>query len=374
MTTNNLNIIVLRSRLVESLNSCGVAIPSDSSGLPILKNVLVRVADGRINFTTTNLEIIVEALVAGKIISDGEVTIPFAVFSNIVKNLSSDRVSLEQDGIRVKVATDNYEATVYGQATDDFPSIMESKGAVKIFSVSSAALKSVLASAAVSVQQSDLRPEISGVYVYNGGGQVVFVGTDSFRLSERVLNLNDKDLCDFPSFIIPIRSVTDILRVLPEGDEEISFLMDDNQIILKSQSQKIISRLIDGNFPDYKQIIPKEFAHEVRVNRQEFLNAVKLVSSFSGKTSDIFIKVGEGKKFLEVYSSNSTLGENVYKIPAKVDGSVFTIAFNWRYVADGLKIYHGDEVVVGVNGPDRPAKIQGSTESLLSYVVMPIKN
>ncbi len=374
MTTKYLNIIILRSKLVEAINSCGVVVSNDSSGLPILKNVLIRVFEGKISFIATNLEIIADVSVTGKVVSEGEITVPCLVFSNIAKNLSSERVSLEQDGLKLKVLTDNYEAVVYGQSVDDFPVIKESAGAVKVFSASNSVLRNIFASTVIAVQLSELRPEISGVYVYNNGGQVVFVGTDSFRLAERSLNIEADDSCDFPGFIMPIKSVGDILRILPENDEETSFFIDDNQVILKNQTQKIISRLIDGNFPDYKQILPSEFAHEVRINRQEFLNAVKLVSSFSGKTSDVLVKIGEGKKFLEISSSNSALGENVYKIPAKVDGSVFTIALNWRYIADGLKGYRGDEVVLGVNNADKPATIKSPTEPFLVYIVMPIRS
>lgn len=380
MTTNNLNtnkltVIVMRDKFLEVMNALQIAVGSDSAGLPILKNVLIKVGDGRIVLTTTNLDLVIESVAAGKIVQDGEFTVPFSVLSNIIKNLSSDRITLEQKGLKLNVLTDNYEATINGHDSQDFPVIPEMKDVGATLGISGSFFREALSNVVVATQFSDIRPEISGVYIHEYDGSLFFVGTDSFRLAERSIICDKKQVetSGKISFIIPFKSVGDILRVLPDNDDVIEVKIDGHQMIIKGQTQKIVSRLIDGNFPDYRQIVPKDFAHEARLNRQEFLNSVKLVSSLSGKANDVMVKVGEGKKCLEVSSSDSVLGENICKVPAKIDGSIFSLVFNWRYVLDGLKTFKGEDVILGVNSSDKPVAIKDPSMPFLIYIVMPIK-
>lgn len=375
MTTSNINnikIVILRSKLMEVVSSLQVAIPGDSVSLPILKNIYMKASDGKILFVATNLEVVVNVVVAGKVLQEGDFTVPFGVFSNIVKNLSSERVTLERNEAKLMVVTDNYEAIVYGQESDDFPLISESPDVISIGSFQGNVLRDIISNVFVATQFSDIRPEISGVHIYTRDDQVFFVATDSFRLAERALPLSSRREKDV-SFTIPFKTVQDVVRVLPDSEEQVEVLLGEHQVVFKSEGQKLISRLIDGSFPDYKQIIPKDFVNEVTVNRMEFANAVKLVSSLSGKANDVTIRVGEGKKFVEIFSSDSALGENLYKVPSRVHGSVFSITFNWRYLLDGLKIFEGDDVTLGVNNSDKPAIIKSQSESFLIYIVMPIK-
>ena len=157
-------------------------------------------------------------------------------------------------------------------------------------------------------------------------------------------------------------------------DEPIKLFIDDNQILFKNNNLEIISRLIDGEYPDYEQIIPKSIETELIINKEHFINAVRLVSTFSGKNNDINLAL-KNNKIMEVYLANQMLGENNYMIPTKTDGKDFEdIAFNWRYLIDGLKVIDSENIIFGVNGNNRPAVIKSAEDTSHFYILMPIKS
>jgi len=347
---------------------------SESLNLPILKNILIKTNGDGIVFTSTNLELAVECVISGKVIEKGEITIPFSIFNSIIKNLNSERISLEEKNKKVVISTDNYEAVIQGQDSKEFPIIPPIANKNKKLKINTNDFKEALGSVIIAAQYSDIRPEISGVFLNHLDNTFTLVATDSFRLSERKIDakLIQTDLDDF-SAIIPLKTASELMRFFGK-DEVLEISIDPNQILFNTKNKKIISRLIDGNFPDYKAVVPKQTKNEAVVDKNELINALKLASAFVGRTNDITLKIGDGKKTMEVYSVDSSLGENCYKIPIKLKGEKFSLVFNWKYLLDGLKIYKGQEVILGVNSPDRPVVIKTLTEPLLVYVAMPIKS
>lgn len=377
MTThkNNLRIVILRGKLLEGLSSVERAVGGDGASLPILRNVLLDARDSKITLTATNLDVVVRHDLTGKVLGGGAVTVPLAVLHSIARNLTSERITLEQEEMKVRLVTDNYEATVYGQPESDFPIIPTIQGTEPAFVFSTGVLRDVFSSVVVSTQFSDIRPEISGVFVSYADDQLVFVATDSFRLSEYVVPKEHFQAGRGKiSFIIPLRTVQDFLKVFALGDDPVRVFVDQNQILFSGTDRSLFSRLGEGAFPDYAQIMPRNFSCRATLPRDDFLNAVKTVSTLSGRANDITISAGENKKFLEFFSSESTLGENIYKIPTRLEGDRFSAVFNYRFVLDGLKTYHGDSIILGVNGSDRPAALLSPSEPFLRYVVMPIRS
>src|SRR3989344_3661780 len=370
-----MKLIILKTNLINALNAVKKSV-GFSAHLPILKNVLFEVHDS-ILVSSTNLELAVKYFLSGKIVEAGKVAVPFSLLSSIVRNLNAERITIESKDNGILVTTDNYEAFAQGQDAHDFPIIPAIQNNKSFIKINSSLLKDYLTNVAVATQYSEIRPEISGVYLSFFDNKLTLVATDSFRLAERILSDNDfqTNIREI-SAIIPLKTIQEILKMLDfknETDDNTEIFIDPNQILFRFNNQEVTSRLIDGTFPDYKAIIPKEIETEVLISRQEFINAIKLVSSFSGKAQDITMKVGDNKKFLELYSSESSLGENKYKLPIKLNGEKFTAVFNWRYLMDGVKIYKSEEFLFGINSPQKPAVIKSSTEPNLVYVVMPIK-
>jgi DNA polymerase III subunit beta len=375
-TTNKLKVIVLRSALLEGLQSVERSVGGDGSSLPILRNVLIRARAGGLELTTTNLELVVLHSVQCKVVSEGALTVPFSVLLSIVRNLTSERITLLSDKTVLEVVADSYEASVHGQAADEFPLVPSVKKELSLrFSVG--ALKGFFSQVFPATQYSDIRPEISGVSVQVRDGQVFFVATDSFRLSERVVGESafTSTFTDDASFILPIKTVGDVMKTFANDDAQIDLFYDTNQVMFRTDAHVVISRLVDGTFPDYQQILPNGFSHTATLAREELTGAVKIASSLSGKGSDMTFRSGENGKFLEVFSFDSSLGKNTYRVPAVITGGgVFTTVLNWRYVLDGLKVCVGEEVVLGVNGADKPVGITTPSIPSLKYVVMPIKS
>lgn len=366
-----MKLIILRTNLIEALGVVERGV-GENANLPILKSFLIRADGGKITFSSTNLELAVECAVSGKVVSEGAVAVPFSVFNSMIKNLAAERVTIEEKERKVTVTTDNYEAVIQGQDANDFPIIPAVSGEAGTFKIGTRALKDAIGGVISSAQYSEIRPEISGVLMASGDGVMGFVATDGFRLAEKTLSGAVSGAAGDFSVIIPLKTASEVLKVFNNIDE-VEVTIDQNQILLKGDGERVISRLIDGHFPDYKAVIPKETKTEVVVDRQELLNAVKLASTFSGKSNDITIRVGENGKFIEVYSADSSIGENSYKVPVKMAGDRFSVIFNWRYVLDGLRAYNTPSITIGFNSTEKPIVIKSDADKTMVYVAMPIR-
>jgi DNA polymerase-3 subunit beta len=366
--------IILKNNLIEGISAVERS-TGFSSNLPILKDILIKTEQGKIVFVATNLELAVTETIPGKVIEDGVIAVPFSIFSSVAKNLTSDRITLEEQQGNLLIATDNYDAVVQGHDTKEFPIIPTLltkdffvKLDVKLFS-------EILEKAIIATQYSEIRPEISGIYLKYSRDHLIVAATDSFRLVERVISSNQASSSfDESSIIIPFKTAEELIRILKNEKGEIVVKSDEGQAVFITEKMEMVSRVVDGIFPEYKAIIPKTTENEVIIERVEFINALKLASSFSGKTNDITVTIGESKKYLELSSADATLGKNCYKIPIKFKGDSLSIIFNWRFLLDGLKIYTSKEIAIGINSRERPAVIKSQNEQDIVYVVMPIRN
>lgn len=358
---------------MEGLNCVERAI-SYAANLDILKSVLMEVRDNKLFLTATNLEFAVQKTIPSKIINKGKAVVPFSVLNHIAKNINSEKVSVESKNKKIIVSTESYEAVIQAQDPEDFPVIPKTKNKESSIKTIGSVVNSAIKDVVVATQYSETRPEISGVLFRFREGKVVLVATDSFRLSER--RLNEKNIDQFvegTEFILPIKTAEEVMRIF-EDDEVMDFQVDKNQVFIYNKTKEMTSRVIDGTFPEYEGIIPSSFKTTIKVPLGEVVSAIKLTSTLSSKTNEILLSSGEGNKVLEIYSKSDSMGENRYKIPTKTEGGGFKVAFNWRYLLDGLLIYkEEEEVVFGFNAPDKPVVIKSQNRKDLVYVIMPVK-
>lgn len=366
--------IILKNNLLEGLSAVERA-TGFSSNLPILKDVLIKTFQGKIVFITTNLEIAITETISGKVVEEGSVAIPLSIFSSVAKNLTSDKVTLEEQGGSLLITTDNYEATVQGHDVKEFP-IIPSLSAKDFFVTIDVKLFSeIFERVFVATQYSEIRPQISGVFLRYSQDHLTVAATDSFRLAERIISSNQATSSfDEASIIIPFRTAEELLKLMKNEKGNLVIKNDEGQVEFIMEKTKMVSRVVDGVFPEYKALIPKTVEHEISIDRIELIQALKLASSFSGKTNDITVIISDNAKYLELSSADAALGKNCYKIPIKCKGDPLSIVFNWRFLLDGLKIYSSKEILLGINSPDRPAVIRSQSEQDLVYVVMPIRN
>lgn len=348
---------------------------ADSTHLPILKNVLLKTVANKIQLITTNLELAISTFISGKIIEEGSLTIPFGTFYNIVVNTTHDRVTIEQENTNFIFKTDNYEAKIQGVSPDEFPLIPKIEPTERSIEINPTVFQEALQQVIIAAQFSDIRPELSSVLFDFQMTVLKLVATDSFRLAEKTISLNQFKHTIATSFkaILPLRSAHELVRIISK-DSPLLIFFDANQILFKSGDHELISRLIDGAYPDYEQIIPKETETEISIDRNHLINAIKLVSNFSGKTNDIRLAAHQEQKLLTVYSVNQFLGENNYLIPARITGSDFKdVPFNWRYLLDGLKAIKEESIIFRINGNAKPALIRPTDDFSYLYIIMPIR-
>ncbi|PIR88391.1 MAG: DNA polymerase III subunit beta [Candidatus Harrisonbacteria bacterium CG10_big_fil_rev_8_21_14_0_10_44_23] len=370
-----MQLIILKDNLKKALSRAERAV-TENNNLPILKNILLS-ADSNLKISATNLEIGLVTTAAAKINQKGKITIPFAPFFNIVTNSNSERISLESHEDSLVVKTDNYEAKLQGVSSEEFPiipSIEEEK--IGYIEISSQLFSDALSQVSLSAQISELKPELSGVLLDFQIGQIKLVATDSYRLSEKTIqDQNFKTtLKEAFKVIIPLNTVTEFSRVFSES-EEVKVFIEEGQVLFKSNDNYLISRLIDGDYPDYQVIIPEKTETELALERVEFLNALKLVNSFSGRTNDIQLELSENEKALQLYSSNQSIGENKYLVPVKKSGSnLEKTSFNARYLIDGLKSFKAENVTLSLNSSQKPALLKPSGDNSIFYIVMPLES
>lgn len=369
-----MKLILFRDNLKNGLLAAERAV-ADSSNLPILKNVLLRTVNNKIQLTTTNLELAITKLISGKIIEEGALSVPFSTFYSIVNNTTHDRINLERHDTSFLMKTDNYEAKMQGAIAEDFPLIPRMENTDRYMEIDPVVFQDALQQVISAAHISDIRPEISGVLFDFQMGIVKLVATDSFRLAEKIIDGSKFKHTLESGFkaIIPLRTAQELLRVISRT-VPLRVHYDGNQMLFISDDVELMSRVIDGAYPDYEQIIPRESETEVTVDRAHLINAVKLVSNFSGKTNDVRITMDSEGKIIKVHSINQFLGENNYLVPARITGAAFTdIPFNWRYLLDGLKSMSAESVVMKLNGGSRPALFRPMQDNSFLYIVMPIR-
>lgn len=366
-----MKLAVIKSHLKDGLNIIERA-SSESSTLPILKNVLLEAGEDNLLLTATNLEIAATSRVAGKILEKGRVTVPLKLLLDLINNLQSERLNLEVKDNILEVKTDNYRATLQGMNPDDFPIIPKIKNEAEYIDIKGDIFSEALSQIISSAQSSEMRPELNSVLLDFSMDNIKLVTTDSFRLSEKTIPSNQFKTNFGENFriIIPLKTAQEIIRVVGEKDE-VRIYRDPNQVLFRNNKFELISRLIEGNYPDYTAILPKTFETEVRMDRQELMNAIKLAGVFSSKTNEVKVKIGDNKKTIEVFSLDQT-GENNCILPAKIQGKAKEIGYNWKYLLDGLRALKTEEVFWGINEENKPSLIRSPQEGSYFYVVMPI--
>ncbi|HOF50284.1 MAG TPA: DNA polymerase III subunit beta [Candidatus Colwellbacteria bacterium] len=369
-----MKIIVLRNNLKNALDAASRTV-EENLNLPILKNILIKADQSKITVSSTNLEAAITKVVPGKITEQGEATIPFGLLNSLINNLQSERIDLEEKKCNLLLKTDNYEAIIQGMSPSDFPIIPKIAPEAGSFEISTSVLKEGINKIINACQISDLRPEISGILFNFESNVFKLVATDSFRLAEKSIPETQfkNNLSKSKKTIIPLKTIQEIVRILND-EESVKVFIDDSQALFKTETLEVITRLIDGQFPDYGPIIPKSLETEIVVEKQELVNAMKLAGSFTARSGEVVIKVGDDKKIVEVYSADSGLGENKYLISAKISGDPVKASFNWKYLLDGLKNIYTDTVLFGLQGDSRPAILKAPNDTSYFYILMPIKN
>ncbi len=370
-----MELIILRTNLKEGLETLG-KVYSETVTLPILKNFLLETIDNKIKLSATNLEIAITSYVPAKVVKDGEITVPLNIISTIINNLQNERINLEAKDDNLTIKTENYQAKIQGIKKEEFPIIPKIENNKEFIEIDGINLKNSFLRVMSAAQISQSKPELSGILFDYGVSLLKMAATDSFRLSEKTISENKFKSNIEKKFkaIIPLKTIQELVRIIPEKEEKIKIFFDPNQVLFKNENFELISRVINGEFPDYQPIIPEKTTTEIIIEKNEIMSALKLTGSFSDRMNEIKVIIKDGAKNLELYSSSPTLGENQYFVPAKIKGNALEIVFNWKFLYDGIKNIETESVIIGLNGDNKPAILKPLNNPDYFYILMPIKS
>lgn len=351
-------------------------IVSSNANLPILGNILFYVDKRRLKISATNLEIGINFWIGAKIEKQGAITIPSRILINFISQLPKKRVDLEVFKNALHIQCENNKASINGLPAKDFPIIPKIEEKEQIV-IRSDIFKQALSQVVSSVAFDEARPEISGVLISLSKDKIKFAGTDSYRLAEKTIKFkSDQEL----KFILPSRTVYEIIRVLDQDKKEVKIALGENQIMFQLGWINMVSRLIQGQYPDYEQIIPNKFKSEVIISKKDFEAIIKTTSLFAGQASDIKIKASKVNKTarVEVSAESSEIGKNTSFVECKIKGSAISLVLSSKYLLDGLKNITSDKVSMRLNDSGSPVMLRPyfsakSSEIDYLYLIMPIK-
>lgn len=338
--------------------------------LPILGNVLLETYHNSLFVTATNLEYGIQISVPGKVSREGRISLPAKVISPLIQSIKEEKIDIEENQGNVFIKTASRDIRINGMSADDFPLLPKIKKTAS-FSAEGAWLKNALEKTLPAVSPSEFKPELSGIFFKTSGSKLHLAATDTFRLAEIKIDLAQKPEGTAPSFILPYRVSQELARVSGEMNEEVIISLGDNQALIETGRAKLVTRLVDGTFPEYSAIIPKNFETNAYLDREEFLGAVRSATIFASKLQDVVLHFK--KNLLEVSSANPEVGEYKTKIPAVSGGKELEISFNYRYLLDGLNALEDKECFMGLSGSSTPSLLQNKSDGSFLYVVMPIR-
>ncbi len=338
--------------------------------LPVLSCLLLETKGNNLIIRANNLDLGLEISVPVKVEEGGKVAVPANIISGFLNNLNDDKnIFLETTDNLLKIFTTSSEAKIKTFSTEDFPTVPMVDNE-KNYKINSKDLINGIKSVIYSSSLSSVKPELSSVYIYTNDDNLVFVATDSFRLAEKTIKT--RKIIDLNNVLIPFKNASDILKIIDNIDVDIEINSTKNQISFNFNGTYVVSRVIDGTFPDYKQILPKEEKTKVVLLKQDLINSLKISNVFSDNFNQMNISVKKGEKTIKVKTKNNNIGENINKIEANIEGEDIEVNFNYKYITDCLNSITSDSVTLFFNGINKPLVIKGTSDRTFTYLVMPM--
>jgi len=347
--------------------------------LPILNNLLIESLPNFIKISSTDLEVGIEWWGPCKTEKEGSVVVPAKFLSQLAGTLPEEKINIKNKGNTLLIEGKNIKTQIKGFSSDDFPIIPKFLKDIYI-EMEGKKLREGLSSVVDMVSVSQVKPEISGVYFSFNKGSIKLVATDSFRLAEKTIKDDIKNLFEKEiNFILPQKTTKELINILPEEEgKKIRIYFSESQVMFETflpnsthSEINLVSRQIDGEYPTYEEIIPKSSKTKITLNKDEFVKQIKMAGLFGGKASEVVIKVGE--KEIEIKSQDDEIGESELSMVANTEGDPAKVSFNYRFILDALTNIKSSEISFEMQGNDGPALIKPVGDASYQYVIMPIR-
>lgn len=357
-----------QENLSKALNT--VARVANTRGtLPILANVLIKVVNNRLSLAATNLDIAITQYCGAKISEEGSITVPARLMQDFISSLPNGIINLDLDENKLKITTDLYQSVINGVSAEDFPVMPAIEGGSEI-SIPSDVLKRSLQQVAFAASNDEARPVLTGVYLHSIEGLLHMAATDSYRLGAKTITKTSSDV----NLLIPVSAMQDVLRILGESNELVTIVYNDQQVQFRVGDVELVARLIEGKYPPYQNLIPKDFANKALIKRADLMNITKVSSLFARESAgSVKISIDEATKQLSIHSIASQVGENTASAEGDITGSG-EVTINSRYLLDALHAFNSEEVTFCFNGKLEPVVIMSPTETDYTHLIMPLKS
>ena len=369
-----MKLSVMQENLARGLQVVSRVVSARST-LPVLNNVLLRTEDGGLKLTATNLEIGMTYWVPGKIDTDGAMTVPARLLADIVAGLPvNERVDLElQAKETLHIKAGRFETHIKGIDAEEFPAI-PTGGERPTTRIPQNVLREALGYVTFAAASDEARPILTGVLAKFEGDKLTLAAADNYRIAVKTLTVLDP--VEETSVVVPARSLQELSRVLSDTSDPVDIVLSHsrNQILFHIEGIDLISRLIDGQFPNYQQVLPKGSTTKATVDRDQLLKAVRLASLIASSSANIIkLQVGKDAEIGLTVSAAADVGDNKSEVEATVEGDGTTIAFNARYLIDVLTNVDADQFSIELNGPLSPGVFRPVSDGQYVHVVMPVK-
>lgn len=349
-------------------------VSSSRSGLPILNNLLIRTNNNQIIVAGTNLELATTQTIGAKVIKPGSITVPAKLISEFVQNLPKNTVKITTKQNAVNITCGNYTSTINGTPDEEFPELpgIDEKNAV-IYTINAIEFKQAIQQTIIAASSDATRPVLTGVYWHTVDGVLYFAATDGYRLAEKEMMKVSSSI----AAIVPADALQEVLRSITDTTDAVEVLFDDVQVRFRLNGGEITSKLIDGNFPDYRQLIPKNSETSAVINKGELSRVVKVASLFAkGSGGAITIKADAENHTIVIHSIASEIGENSSSITTDTLSGNGSVTLNARYISDILSVLDNETITLAYSNGVAPTVITplGGKAKSYTHIIMPIKN
>lgn len=359
----------------ENLNralSAASRVASNKTQLPILSNILLRTDGNRLLVAATNLEIASTQYIGAKIAKPGAITVPARLMTEFISSLPKESIELKVINDNLHIKSGKYSSVINGYIADDFPELPTINESSSIqYSINVDDFKHAVSQTIITTSNDTTRPVLTGVYWNSFEGSLYLAATDGYRLSERCLVKTKSEV----AAIVPTHTLQEVLRNITDDQNEIDILFDETQVRFRIGDAEIISRLIDGNFPNYRQLVPASSETTIIINKSEFIRITKVAGLFARESGgSITLTADKEKESLAIHSIASQLGENTSEASAKVtsDGQ---ITLNSRYLGEALSVIDGEDVEFSFSGKIAPCILKSTNPNTDYYhIIMPLKS
>lgn len=337
---------------------------------PVLQGIKIEAKNNLLNIKATNLDTGFEIFIPASVKNPGNIVVPAKSLSSLIGALGGDKIKLEGRDNTLFLNTESTSSSIKGYLADDFPPFPKLNNIKKI-ELPRENIEEYFSKVLVAAATSEIKPEISSLFIQIQKNKIKMAATDSFRLAEKVIEHKSDEQY---SFLFPYKHMIELVKIMEYTNDPLTLSFNENQAVFSSKTFSYLTRMREGTFPNYESIIPSSFSTEVKIKKSDVINAIKLASIFSSRLREVNFNVYPEDNLVEITTKSSDIGEHISHIKAEITGERISAVFNFNYIMDGISNISSDEVLLRLNGDSKPVIIQSPYDVSYIYLAMPMKN